>query len=330
MLEYSRVGRWHDDEWLFWLVRAMFEPIGPKGGFRVPHIGAMSPSPPEDLREWPTYPVALIDDVPVLLYKGASLAGVPEPFYRYARDESKNWKIKTRKLTPPNDPFPVFLKVLQSSYWPFKGTKVDDAAFHVESYEDSAIPLIEILNLVRTAYRPVGQRDSYERFPNGLSYQQLHSEFLLSGARWDDQRQLYVRRDGTFTLDEVVEYVQHTYKFEGVPGLDIELQCERNNEDTVGYRAYVSEIGKQRISNAVIVAIEVGTDKELHWMTLNESPDDMMRQRIKTAFLAEEPHLPILQGGHATGSGFRLAAGKSVRFVVLQRDMEYVGPTIRP
>ncbi len=328
MREYSRLDH-NPDDWLFWLVRVMFDPIDSSAAFRVPRIGAVIPSPPQDLRQWPTYPLIQIDDIPISLYKGASLAGFPEPFEWYVKEESKNWRIKTKKLTPPNDPFPVFLKVLQSPQWPFKDSNIDSASTLLASHDDAAIPLKEILRLVRTAYRPIVSVEGYDPYPNGLNYGHLHTEFLFTGVRWDEKRQMYVRLDGSFMSDKDYEYTQCSHVFNGVPGLELDLIYERQDPYSMDYTVYVKETGREKVANAVIVAVEADTGKELHWMVLNQNYDAGWTND-RTVFLDAAPHSPFLREGQVCSSGFRLAAGKKLKFVVLQASNEYASPTFTP
>src|SRR5262249_29503608 len=144
----------NQNDWMFWLVRVLFTSSRPGGGFRVPAIGAIEPPPPKDPSAWPTFPILVIDDVPLSLYRGVTLFGLAEPFGMYVRDESKFWTINPHRLRPPDDPFLTYEKAIRSKQWPYKRFDASKKPDQIPYLEDQGNLLEEILKLVRTAYRP--------------------------------------------------------------------------------------------------------------------------------------------------------------------------------
>lgn len=195
--EYCRIGptnygfyAWGgpNDDWMFWMVRVAFTSKRPGGVFPVPSIGATLPAPPSDLRRWPTYPVMIVDDVPICLFQGADLAGFPEQFGWYLDAHAKEWTLRKKTLKPPIDPFLAFKKVIASTNWPWPASKDDND----RSWVEEGFVLREILTLVRGAYQPKHE-DLAEDSIDGRDYEKYHREFLALRCHWDERRQEYVR-----------------------------------------------------------------------------------------------------------------------------------------
>jgi len=106
--EFNRLGGIGNDS--FWLLHLLFEPTAPPGYFEVPSIGAITPKPPQKMRDWPDYPLAQIDGIPFSLLGGILLGGFPEPLDWYVKTNIKDWRWRTSLPTPPDDPFLSFVK----------------------------------------------------------------------------------------------------------------------------------------------------------------------------------------------------------------------------
>lgn len=192
IVEYTRVvplWREGDSNFPFWLVRHLFH--GKKGDyvFPVPHVGALQPEPPKDPSTWPTYPVVLLDGLPVNLLRGLTLAGYPEPFDRYAEAHGKDWKMRSDLLRPPDDPF--YLIHVAASHPRFK------------SAEDRTSLAKTIIRTVRTVYQEAEPSWMRGDAINAKGWEAFHRKFLELGGHWDEGLQMYVRRDGSFDPDRV-------------------------------------------------------------------------------------------------------------------------------
>ena len=318
--EYSRVaaGAMDSDNWLFWLVRVMFTSNRPGGVFPVPLIGAIAPAPPKDLRSWPTFPVFVVDDVPVSLFRGADLAGHAEPFNSYLHDHAKEWTLRKTELRPPDDPFPVYKKLIASPAW--RATRVD-----APSFEDENRALQEILALVGTAYRPAAAPDSVSR----PDYDRSHREFLALGCHWDQARQMYVRKGGSALLQPSRNLPRTQYRFRGIPRLDVTITFSRQRGTSLLYTLDCKEQGVAPIANAIFVAEDPQSGSEIAWASLNDPKCTPPWQTTKAKVLAAPPHKPVPQG-RVGSSGFTLAEGKRIRFVVLFGGKRYASPVFSP
>lgn len=322
--EYSRLARNSPgDEWLFWLVRVLFTSSRPGGVFPVPAIGGIIPAPPKDPRRWPTHPVLVVDDIPVCLFRGAMLGGFPEPFGWYLRDHRKEWTIRTKPLTPPDDPFPSFVKLIASQTWPFpKGDP------HRASYtEDEAAALREILTLVRTAYRPNGDGDV--AYMTGLNLDRYHKAFLALGGHWDAVKQMYVRKDGSALQDPRTDFPQYQYTFANISRLRVAVTFSRTASHNLDYDVSCEELGKSKIANAIMVVEDPGSGAELYWTGVNDPSSAASWETTAQKLLARPPHKPA-EGGRSVSSGFPFESGRRIRFVIRFQGKRYVSPAFKP
>ncbi len=305
--EYGRTNLGdRDSDWLFWLVRVLFTSKRPGGVFPIPSIGVISPLPPKDLRKWPTYPVAIVDDVPVVFVRGVELAGKTKPFALYMREHMKEWTLRKTTLTPPDDPFPTYRKL---------------KAAHAET------PLKAFLGLVRSAYRPRNLEESAR--VQGTDYDRHHKAFLALGCRWDVQRQMYVRRNGSVLPDQADEVLQTQYRFQGVPRLDIAVTYSRRTPKSVDVQTICEETRRGKVGPAILVAEDPESGAELHYMAINDPDVPPPWETTREKIMARAPH-PSQPGGIGTGFGFDLNAGRRVRFVILFGGKRYVSPKFVP
>ena len=92
-------------------------------------------------------------------------------------------------LRPPDDPFLCYGRLVDSKCWPKR------AFFEQTDTDFKSILMEEILKLVRTTF--TSQKLS---LTSGF-FDDHHAEFLRLKCRWDEKLQIYVRGDGTYTLD---------------------------------------------------------------------------------------------------------------------------------
>jgi hypothetical protein len=190
-------GRTHDttvdETWLFLLLRTLFDVPQPPGYMPEMHIGAMVPPPPKDRTRIPRFPIVIVDDIPFSLLWGVWLFGEPEPISRHVEYFRQHGTIRVRKLRPPDDPYPSFQELLASPEWA-DIAKAEDSSRWLSNYAGHT--LLQVLTLGRTAYDPPEARQPFA-YPDTSDYDQHHQDFLKTGARWDENLQMYVRRDGT-------------------------------------------------------------------------------------------------------------------------------------
>jgi len=188
--EYFRVADDQiDSDWLFWLVRIAFTSKASWGEFPVPRIGALMPIAPVKLANWPTFPVAMADNVPFCLLRGYAGTGSPERFDAYLRRHEKEWVIRKTPIVPPDDPYPACRKLVASPIWP----SACECGRPGVSCNSQGFALTQILILVRDAYLPEGNNWVMED-EEGSNYDKYHRGFLALRCHWDSAKQRYVRR----------------------------------------------------------------------------------------------------------------------------------------
>jgi hypothetical protein len=284
MCEYERVaGENANEEWLLWAARALFDP-GDAFFFPVPMIGCVSPRPPDDLREWPLYPVVLVDDIPFNAYAGRFLGGSPESFSQYVERCAKTWIMRPAPLHPPDDPFSAYLEAVKAP-----------ELKNVGAYNNYLL-LGNVLSLVRTAYRAKALDGSGSI--ESKDYDKQRAAFLAVGGRWDDKRQLYVRRDGTFTPDEIPPWpeLQHIFKFDS--RLDLDVRIERRSKTHVSISIDYFEKPGGPLPPAIVSILDADTRQEVFWLPAASWPsynsENYFDKARTIAQTAHEPH------GHGT------------------------------
>jgi hypothetical protein len=187
-----------DETWLFLLLRTLFEVPQPPGYMPQMYIGWMSPSPPKNRQDIPRFPIVIVEGIPFSLLKSATLSGEAESVLNHVEYFRQHGTMRTTGLRPADDPFLAFQKLKASDEWRFLSQQVftEDKGDRrrLDQYEGHT--LLQVLALVRTAYDPPIARN-LNAYPNPADFARYYQEFLKVGARWDDKRQMYVRKDGT-------------------------------------------------------------------------------------------------------------------------------------
>ena len=201
--EYLRITSPYDEGRVsIGLVLLMLFDVPEKPGFLPPLvILPYWPKPPEDRRHSPRYPIAMIDDVPILLVRRVNAFSSGGAGLNWAGlDGLREDKYRLRKtlLMPEPDPFVIPAVLKQRQPWFF-------AAFEVPgNWERRPPPSGEeavgrqVLSLVDSVLaRPMGS----DEWPEGKFEQRWRawrSEFLDYRAKWDQNRGMYVsEREGS-------------------------------------------------------------------------------------------------------------------------------------
>ena len=191
--EYSRISNVAVDQtWLFLLLRALFEVPDPPGHMPEMRIGRMHPSPPEDRMQFPRFPIVIVDDIPFSVLFGVSIAGQSEPVSFHVEYFQKFGTLRSTQLRPSADPYLSFQKLLESREWASLAQSEHNRIF-MGSYEGHTF--LQVLALGRTAYDPPQAREPFA-YGTLADFERHHKSFVEVGARWDEQLQMYVRKDG--------------------------------------------------------------------------------------------------------------------------------------
>lgn len=228
--EYLRVAsRFHSDAaegGLFLVLRVLFDvPAGP--GHMPPMIlGAPSPAAPGDPKRIPRFPVALVDDVPILLINGYLLAGVPEPVENHVKYFRDQGTLRNRPLEPGGAPLAVMEKLepVVALLHPAGDSWVN---------HHRAMMRNQVLRVVDSVYRL--KTDRIRPGPEGdTRWKTILEEFSKLEIRWDAGKGRYTFKDGS-QLPEVSAkiYRREIWKLEGL-GQEASLILERRDDRHVG------------------------------------------------------------------------------------------------
>jgi hypothetical protein len=194
--ESSRVGEYGINDWIFWIVFALFDVPDKPGYMPTPYIGGMSPAPPEEpeaRKLIPRFPLILVKGIPFYVtLGGGGISGRPETLREYLERLPKSTLVRSAPLRPADDPFQALDELVRSREWElaFKDYTPGDTKWATTNL------LHEVLELVRTAYpSPSGEKS--KSYPKWEDFERHHQAFLKLGARWDEKEQCYVRRDGS-------------------------------------------------------------------------------------------------------------------------------------
>lgn len=193
--EYLRVSSWLDDpgrEGTFLVLRALFEVPDPPGYLPAMMVGAPSPPGPADAKAAPRFPLTIVDDIPLKLVGGYSLAGQAQPPEDHLAWFQHHGILRRRPLTPPATPLATLDRLAGAPHTPFLvTTSLDNDA-------GRRLLLEQGLRLVRTVLRgPLSpglvSEDAWQKVKSALGARNLV---------WDAATDRYAFADGSVLPQE--------------------------------------------------------------------------------------------------------------------------------
>jgi len=236
--EYLRVARNSDAWWATWerndsevnlflVARALFEvpekngnkkdrdypSVSGNGFLRPPALGAPDPETPKNLELYPRFPLHILDDVPVCLVSGYSLAGRAEPLESHLSILEKEAAWRTTRLKPPENPFSVLEKLRKLDLWG-NGEK----RWGFERVE------VQFCHMVDTV---VPSRVN--------SLEETVAAFEKSEAVWDAKSSQYTFKDGRFLPKPLRAIYRRTIFVPVIPAAKIEVIVERQSFERIHF-----------------------------------------------------------------------------------------------
>ncbi len=267
--EYIRVsGGWdfeNPHEGMFLVLRVLFDVpdnIDPDqaGGF-----GAPWPCGPKDPHRIPRFPIALVDDIPLMLVSGYELEGMPTPMSDVLMFFRVNGQLRPKPLVPSNDPLSAIVHLMNSRQWIYADTNLQ-APYGISfgSVEDSerekSMLMEQLLRLIDSVYR-LPTDASGNRLPCGEppepAWQKVVSGVSALKIRWDRQQNMFVFRNGmALPQPEKKIYRRQIWKFTS-PGLeDAELVLERKSDSWVDATLSCSEKSGDALRPATLLLFD--------------------------------------------------------------------------
>lgn len=216
---------------LFLILRLLFE-VPENPGYMPPMlVGAPTPSEPKDPKLMPLFPLALIEDVPLYLIHGYTLAGMAQPVEEHVDYFRKNGKLRQHPLQPSSNPLAVLARLEQSPQWLY-GNKPES----MDYVWGKQILADELIRLVASVYRlhpnPNGSYFEGEHFDQ-KRWDGIVGDFSALHVKWDSTQNNYVFADGT-SLPEIKKpfYRRSVWEMPAL-GPEAQLIIERQDENTL-------------------------------------------------------------------------------------------------
>jgi hypothetical protein len=216
---------------VFLILRALFDVPTDPGHMPPMRVGAPHPSTPKDPKQIPRFPLAIVDDVPVMLVYGYSLGGAAAPPGDQVEYFREHCKLRDKPLVPPDKPLDLYDRAV----------KVSDALD-----DDGELRRTlggQLLWLVDTVYRPPwderthgsgGDKFGAWREPFAPRLEQARADVAKLDVRWDPKVNRYAfAKDGTALPDRVEQLYRREVWRPGVAGRNEQLVVEREDEKFV-------------------------------------------------------------------------------------------------
>lgn len=240
--EYIRVSdefAYHR-EGIFLVLRVLFdvpETIDPnKVGLGMP-----SPAYPKDPHQIPRFPVALVDDIPLMLAGGYSYEGSPISMEDVLEFFKVNGRLHPQPLTPSKDPLGALKHLMKSSQWIYADRTLQDPySMKMTDMNDGEKDMIreQLLRLIDSVYRlpanalgdrlpcPCGGGESSDS-----AWKRYVGDVAALKIKWDTKQNEYVFQDGTHLPDvEKKLYQRSIWKLTGLGYDEAELTLERTSD----------------------------------------------------------------------------------------------------
>ena len=254
MGEYIRVS----DSWsgfrgprsgLFLVLMVLFDLPDDLDPRRAGGFGAPSPPGPKNPHQIPRFPIALVDDIPLMLVGGYSLAGMPTPMEDVLEFFSVNGQLHPKPLTPGNDPLAAIPHLMMSKDWIYADPNLTESgslSFGGAADEREKTMLMEqVLRLIGSVHRLPA--DVYgNRLPCGEpaepAWQKIVADVSALKIKWDPQANIYAFQDGTH-LPKVESklYQRSIWKLTELGFEDAQLVFERKSDAWVDVTVKRSE-----------------------------------------------------------------------------------------
>jgi hypothetical protein len=209
-------------------------------------VGAPQPAEPKDPKLLPRFPLAVIDDIPLNLAYGYTLAGQAEPAENHVEYFRKNGKLREHPLHPGDDPLSLLARLQDSPQWPYAGNADYEMGTHFLARQ--------LLALVSSVYQVEPGSDTWKltgRFDR-QNWEIITKIFAQLHVKWDAQQNRYTFSDGT-TLPEAAKPV-YRRQIWYLPSLgpDARLVLEREDPAHVFIMLWHSENRGRKVEKTTI------------------------------------------------------------------------------
>jgi hypothetical protein len=253
--EYIRVSdEWSDSEearsGMFLVLRVLFDVPENVDPNRAGAFGMPSPAGPKDPHRIPRFPIALVDDIPLMLVSGYSLGGLPSSMEEVCSFFKVNGQLHPAPLAPTNDPLSAIVHLMNSTQWIYADTNLQKSGgMSFGSAEDNerekSMLMEQLLRLIDSVYRMPTDVNG-NRLPCGeppeSAWQKVMLEVSALKIKWDPRQNMFVFPDGSHLskVDNKI-YRRQIWKLAGLGFEDAEIVLERKDDKWVNVMVWGTE-----------------------------------------------------------------------------------------
>lgn len=212
--EYERVNTgFFSSHWggLFLVLRVLFDVPEDPGYMPRVGLGAPWPAEPKNLKLMPRFPIAIIDDIPLLLINGYNLEGRPEPIETHIEYFKARGRLRSALLAPTNNPLDVLSTLERSPEW-LELVGLAGTDYARAQIRNQALKLVD--SVYRLESDVYGSRIGPDKGADAR-WRQMCESFSHLGAHWDPHRMRYEFKDGTALAPENHIHLRSVWKLTG-------------------------------------------------------------------------------------------------------------------
>jgi hypothetical protein len=227
---------------MFLVLRVLFDVPENVNPNRAGAFGMPSPAGPKDPHQIPRFPVALVDDIPLMLVGGYSIEGLGSSMEAVLAFFKENGQLHPKPLAPNNDPLSAIVHLMNSPQWIYTDTNLQNfGGMSLGSAEDNdrekSMLMEQLLRLIDSVYRLPA--DVYGNRlpccePPESAWQKVVSEVSTLKIKWDPRQNMFVFPDGShLSPAENNIYRRQIWKLTGLGFEDAEIVLERKSDNWV-------------------------------------------------------------------------------------------------
>lgn len=228
------------------------------GGF-----GAPDPGPPKDPNRIPRYPIAIVDDIPLMLVNGYELAGMPSRMENIVDFYLVHGRMREKQLVPTNAPLAVIEHLANSPAWIFGDTNLQKTEFSIsfgpadDSKREKSMLMEQVLRLIDSVYQmptdALGMRLPWDEEQRDHAWQKIVSDISALQIKWDPRQNSYTFQDGKH-LPPVEKHIyqRQIWKINGLGYENAELVLQRKDENWLKVMVDYSDAANAKLTPAVI------------------------------------------------------------------------------
>jgi|GEM_PF-1113912 hypothetical protein len=250
--EYLRVSMpWRDfsgpRSGLFLVMRVLFDVPGGMDSCPKGLIGYIQSPPQRNPHLTPCFPIALADDIPMLLSGFGALEFFfnlldPSPVENDVKFYREHGHFRSQPLGPSNDPLAALTHLMKSQQWIYADSKLAQSGGvsfgdAQNNEEEKSMLREQLLRLIDSVYRlPTDYFGN--RLPEGPSlepsWQKIVADVSALKIKWDPQQNMFVFQDGS-QLSKLTRkiYQREIWRLTGMGFEDAELIIERKSDEWV-------------------------------------------------------------------------------------------------